>query len=370
MTDVVTPGFHRKIRDGAIINNPCIYTKSTVSTNGTGLGTYKSGSYDYTISGPLTWFRAGQVWPSVLPLTVEASKEASRFYALSSIDNTPYQFGEDIGEIAETIRFLKNPLGSLRNVANSIRDLKYKTYYKRRKTSKYLQLDGEDKRLAYALAEAWAEYRFAAAPLVRSIHDGYEALKLPRGEDPKVDRKSARGFSEGSDENMETYDTYDSGTTYRWEKSSSLSRRYHSTILYEVTNPVYDWRYRMGLREKDLAETFWQLVPYSFMVDRVVNVSRSIRGLMNLADPQIRFLAASTTLKETSINSFRLTEESRASWDINANGETRIREDFLYSRELYSPSSKDAIPDFTPKNLVNDLTKVLDLTSLILLALR
>lgn len=371
MTDVVTPGYSRLIQDGVVINNPCKYDEVEVRTVGSGFGTFKGGSYDYSMSGPLTWHRSNQTYPSPPALNVDASKETAKFYALAAIDNTPYAFGEDAFEIRETLRFLKDPLRSLRELTRVIKNQRSKSFQKARKRAQRSGAVFDDRvEFSRALADVWLQYRFAVMPLVRSIHDGYEAMHLPR-EKPKTSvRKTARGFSEGGGVVSDTYDTSSNGTAYSWFKTRTRNIRYHASILYEITNPIYDWRYTLGLRNKDLPETFWQVLPYSFLVDRVTNVSSAIRGLTNLADPRISILAASVTRKDLDELSFMLTNQSRPGWTINVTGETRIRRTFTYEREVYSPSMSDAIPPVNIGGLAKDATELLDVTNIILQNLR
>jgi len=371
MTDVVTPGYSRLVQDGVVINNPCKYDEVEVRSTGSGHGSYKSGSYDYTISGPLTWFRAGQVYPAGPNVNIGASAATAKFHALAAIDPTPYAFGEDALEIRETLRFLKDPLHSLRELSRVIKKQRSKTFQDARKRAKRSGAVFEDRvEFHKALADVWLQYRFAAMPLVRSIHDGYEALQLPHKAKVASVRKSARGFSEDGGAASNSYDTVDSGTTYTWSTTRVRNVRYHASILYEITNPIYDWRYTLGLRNKDLPETLWQVLPLSFLVDRVVNVSSAIRGLTNLADPRISILAASVTRKDLDELSFTLINETRPSWTISAYGETRTRKQFTYEREPYSPSMSDAIPPVNIGGLAKDATELLDVTNIILQNIR
>lgn len=372
MSDVVVSDYHQKVASGVVVNNDCLLNVVKTTTSGSGFGSYKAGSYDYTISGPLTWFRAGQVYPPGSNINLDADAGTAKFYALAAIDNTPYAFGEDTLEIRETLKFLRDPLKSLRELSRVIKGERIKVYRKYSKGTKRGPPNSFDRRLDFhrALADVWLQYRFAASPLVRSIHDGYEALKLPREEPPKVLRQSARGFSEDSGTAYEEYSTYESGTTYQWWKSRVRHVKYHATILYEITNPARGWRHTLGLRNKDLPETFWQVLPYTFMVDRIANVSAAIRGLTNLADPRINILAASCTRRDSDELSFALADESRGGWTISASGETRTRKYFTYERETYSPSISDVVPPVNIRGLAKDTTELLDTTNLILKNLR
>jgi hypothetical protein len=377
MTDFVTPDFAKKIREGHIINNPCVYTKTSTSSSRSAYAHYEDPGYEYEITGPLTRFRSSNAslpgfWDD-LDINLDTQLEAkAKTSALANIDSTPYAFGEDALELRETVKFLKSPLGSLFNLSRNFK----RQYNLRKKVTRfsnykpnptalkileqtYGKLDKSTLRLAQAHAGVWLNYRFAVSPLVRSCMDVLEAYseELP----VLPERLTSRGFANDSGYKEKLGWTY-GGRGY--DISKSYESDVKASILYEVSNPIRDWRYRLGFRVKDWPTTIWQILPYSFMVDRLVNITDLSKGVINLVDPNVKILSACTRRKATTTTLYELVQEV-AACDI-LQGEVVKDEAFIYDRQPWTPSIRDTIPVVTPLFLVKDATHVSDLVSLIL----
>jgi len=365
MDDIVTPGYQQLIARGAIINNPCSYGKEEHTTVGSGTGSYdpEDGSPGYRLTGSLTRYRqSNALYASLDP--IEGSASEAQFYALSNVDRTPFAFGEDLAEIGQTIRFIRDPLGSLRNLSRGFKGDVSQLLRKKKQKARYSKAEWAERR-ALAVADVWLEYRFAAMPLVRSVHDAFRSISYV---DDRPVRLTARGKSGGQVSASETRTmTHSNGTTtFDFDVKTTRNVRYRSSILYQIDNPVKDWRYTFGLRTQDLPETAWQVVPYSFMVDRLVNVSAAIRGLTVLANPKLEILAASTVTHDDLSTTWRHNGQDADGWTASVSGETAKRSNFTYKRDIWTPSMSDTVPPVTPGNLVNDVTKTADLIALVL----
>jgi hypothetical protein len=221
---------------------------------------------------------------------------------------------------------------------------------------------------AKAVSQVWLEYRFAFSPLVRSVWDGLEAYNsvVPI----KPDRRHARHHEDARDESNGDAD-FDAGSSvvsFSCNRSRTLQKRYQ--IMYTVSNPVHDWRWKLGLRNKDIPSTIWQIIPYSFMVDRMYDVTSFVKGVVNLADPNVKILAASETTKVESIDAIQLTDIKSDTYSGSVQGETRIYKDFTYTRTPWTPSFSDTYPKLNVTGLVDDAVKVADLLALIIGNLR
>lgn len=353
MSDHVTPSFHRRLAAGEIVNNPCVYTKTTLDIEGSGFGTYTNGSTYYTLSGPLTYYRVAEGnWSDVSLVTDHDSVIArSKLLALNGIDSTPYAFGEDILSVGETLRFLRNPVQSLVGLSKAFRKLRNFN------VSRGLNL-------AEASAQAWLTYRFAFRPLVKSTADALEAL------DSKIGSLPVRLSSHGSDTNDWSISKPNNGVTYGYSRVLTESLSARSSVLYEVSNPVRDVNWKLGLRGKDIPETLWAIVPLSFMIDRVLDISSMTRAMTNLADPSVKILTASSSFKLTRVKRHQLTRQTNSGWTQNVTGEMRVNTLFTYNRSVWLPSVFDTLPRLTPKNLIKDATSITDLVALIVQNLR
>jgi hypothetical protein len=361
MSDFVTPGYQRLVRNGEIINNACtmVVTEQQVIGSGTYYGVRASDSAIYEVRGNgsltnwLAW--ASGFNPALLqaPDVVSLRRE-SQAKALAQVDSSPYQMLEDVGELAETIRFLKRPFTSFVRLGKRFRrDVKLKR-----------KLNGRDVRsYSEASASVWLEYRFAIMPLVRSMLTLWEAA----GTDihrPK--RRTARGIvGDLSSPASGSYLQYWSPTWIRFMIDDKVETTMKSGILYTVDNPVESLSFKYGLRLADIPETAWNLLPLSFMVDRVVDISTSIRGITNLANPSIQMLAGFTVEKTTA-------ERTTSAQSIDPNGWGSISlgpdavyyKSFLYERSVWTPSLMDATPTLHLKKLANSATKLTDLVAL------
>lgn len=367
MTDSVTKDFHQLIAAGHIINNPMSYVKHSVesTTSGSYHASAKVGSTEYARNGSgclTTWERTNTSYLdpghlNIIEVPPELLDNAKRG-ALSTIDSTPYAFGEDVLEIRETIRFIRKPLSGIYKLSRTFK----KAWKKKRRGLK----DARD--ISEAFASLWLQFRFALMPLLRSADQiaNFRAIYIP----PKPIRRNARGW--------EKYEHFDSdnptmgtaGNSYTWERTLSQKFSLRAVIHYEVTNPLEDWKYSTGLRAKDIPETIWAVVPYSFMVDRLYNISETISGIVNFLDPNVNILAASVTSSEETIRSIGFIRQDHSSYHTSVSPDFEIFRDFSKDRAVWTPTVLDAFGESTPPGLVDDITKITDLISLILVNFR
>jgi hypothetical protein len=286
-------------------------------------------------------------------------------HALQHVDSTPYEFLEDLAEIGETISFLKSPLHSIKNLFSA-----YKR--SRKKVKKYYENTPGTAEELKALADLWAQYRFALAPLIRSVMNAAEVLeKFDSIERPK--RRTAHGWGkEFSLARVETYaphKPYGPADTlvFDYTKVSDAEAEAHAAIYYEVSNPLVDWKFALGLRLKDIPVTMWEIVPLSFMVDRLINIKSMLTGLINLADPTVTILAGSVTTKRSERVNITLEDWFSSLGTLTVlmtKNDSVTFETFTYSRDLWDPAISDTLPRFTPGQLVKDVTSLLDLLAI------
>lgn len=363
ISDYVTPLYHRKIADGVIINNPCTYSRVFTRSRGSGMVTasYKSNpSNSYSQSGAVTYARMYQnlSYLGLSDTTTESAREKAvsdvKQSAIANIAKSQWSFGEDVAEARETMRYLRRPAASLAEVSKAFERKARNLYYRYGNRTK-------------ALSGAWASYRFAMLPLQRSLEDIVKS---------SFDR-NIKEFEAGqrlSARSKLTLNGSSSRTTPVGTRVYSETRSdeiiYHAYILYETSSPLKGWQYRYGLRFRDIPSTAWQVVPYSFMVDRVANVTKCVQGATNLADPSIRILAAGVVSKRDTLKTCRFITDTNPLWTFSANGETIEYGDFTYNRTTWTPEASDTLPSIDLRGLVNDTTKVLDLLALTTLRLK
>lgn len=374
MDDVVTPGYARKIAAGRVINNSCIYTKVELESQGNGSkssGLTSGPSKDNVVTGPITRYYIGDyVTMDDLVESNNGSGAEAKFNALANVDTTPYSFGEDLGEMRKTLEFIKNPLKSIFGLSKGMqRDLRKNFNQKRLKEARTRkQLAQQALNRAEEMSDIYLSYRFALSPLVRSAHGAIEALSYKIAASPE--RRTARGYENWSHSASSPGSFTASGSTYTFNREYEIDKKWRAAILYEVSNPSMKWQRDLGLRGKDFPHTLWQLMPYSFMVDRVVDVSSAIRGMTNLADPNVKILAASLSVKKEEKLSHQFTAMETSGWHHAISGEKRVHKEFVYKRDPYKPSIADTIPPLNFRGLTDSATKLADLTAIIIKNLR
>jgi hypothetical protein len=291
-----------------------------------------------------------QQWGKIEPIYPSCSDGAdlAKLRALANIDTTPYEFMEDMFEIRETIKFLRNPLHGLLKLSKAFK-----------KDVSKLSL-GDATKQAKAFANLWLEYRFAVSPLVRSAYGIADAMSHPIPQRPK--RRSARGFAKSSNRGAWSPFYY----PFTFDCKNSIESEWKASILYEVANPLLNRGESMGLRFKDIPETLWAIVPYSFMVDRVANISDMIRGLTNLLDPSVKILAGSVVEKTNRKFSVRVISQDNSSYAVSIDADVFHDDSFRYIRTVWEPTASDTLPPISVGGLVKDVTSTADLLSLIL----
>lgn len=368
MSDVSTPGIREKLESGEIVNNPCLMTRTSRDVAGSGSVTQirTSGSSDIWImigDGSITeYFKHFYYAPSLSGIgrqfDLESMLALSRQRALAQVDSSPYAFGEDVLELRETIAFVRHPLKQLLKLTKSFNRLAHSRIRKNGIKNA--------KRVAHEVNSAFLQYQFAISPLVRSLCDVIDSLqeKVYRPE-----RRIARGIVNnpipGADFATRVV-TIGSNYKYTYECSVAEGGSCKSGILYEVSNPLSDWKYKFGLRFKDLPEAFWAVVPLSFMVDRIGNISDMIAGLSNLLDPNVKILAAWSTSKHERIETTSLIAVDEINYASSVVPDISRLKTFEYERVVWSPSFSDTLPTFELKGLVDSATKTAELAALIL----
>lgn len=356
ITDKVTSGFHKKIAEGEVVINPVSHVKYSAKSNHSGRYEWtRSDGSIYKESAPSLTSMQIQRYPHYMcsippePTPSWDMTAATRLQALGSVDRTPYSFAEDIAEMRETLRFLRNPLQSLRNLSKELSD-DVSNLLNRRKALKR----------ADAIADVWLQYQFAFMPLVRSASDAIDAfgqqVKRPK-------RRTARGVSVFSDSDSVEQQI----ATWLSSASHTVTTTARSGILYEVSNPLGDWKFKYGLRFKDIPETLWAIFPYSFMVDRVLNISQAVRGFASFLDPNVKMLGAWDSVKKTRITTISwLGHISPIVVSVEVDEPDTWSETFeTYDRSQWIPTFSDLVPELRIKGLVDTSSKIADLAALI-----
>jgi hypothetical protein len=371
MTDVVTSDFRGRMADGEIIINPCSMTVTRRTTTGSGSVTQRqiaspNDVWVATGNGTITGYY--QKYGGGLPTYTEAPlpdlQELVAFAkqkCLAQVDSTPFSFAEDLAEIRETLRFLRDPLATMRKLSFNYRKAieKIKKHRSLRAAKRYPRTLAED------LSSVWLEQRFAVQPVLRSVLQLMEAYETQRVYRPE--RRIARGIQVAaprSDARTVAKTSGGRSFTYRCSAVSSGSAR--AGIMYEVENPIVNLQYKYGLRFKDIPETFWAVTPLSFMVDRFFNISDFIGGAVNLLDPNVKVLGAWVTTKRERTVSIGVRSISESGYTSTIVPDDIVDKTFYYERTIWEPTLADTVPVPKLSGLVDSAAKTTDLLALII----
>lgn len=375
MDDVVTPSFHARIRDGEVINNPMSYSSESygLSANECKYSWWPTADPSdkwVWLKGNVSAYMLAYESSPYMPDNNEAPAISfpgameARNKSLANVDSTPYEFLEDVAEIRETILFLRNPLAAISNLARA---------YKRKRNRAENIKDAISR--AEALSDLWAQYQWAFKPLVRTLWNAYEAL----GDSDSIrpGRRNAHGYS--SDKTDDDRDivskTGGVGTemVYHWHKSSERSANWHASILYEVSNPVFDTNFKLGLRRKDIPRGMWDIFPLSFMIDRLWDIGNMISAFVNLADPAVSILTGSVTERSLSTHTLSLIGRSSSygSTGFSLEDQDHVRwETFDMNRAPWSPDVTDLVAPITFGRPFKDIQSILDLIAVAMTRLK
>jgi hypothetical protein len=363
MLDWSVPNFRRLMRSGAVVMNDCRLVNNTVKRSGGGVyhATRPGRISDVSGSGSLTTFYTTLLGASTKPIPTinltDLEWEAMN-RALANVDKAPYSVAEDAATIRQTLNYLRNPVRSFYNLAKQFeRDLKgLHSMYKR----------GNRRRPRLALiSDLWLEHRFAFSPTVRSISNVISSLEGADRAHGSI--KSAHGVATRP-QAIARDEVLVSQFTFRRESTNTAECK--ATVLYTSASPLREWQYKYGLRAKDVPELMWDLFPYSFMIDRVVDIGSAIRGFTNLIDPSVKILSGCVTLKQTTSASISCIKQVASGWTISISPDTDTYENFVYDRKKWTPTFANVIPPVLPGGLIRDATSIADLLSLGLQKLR
>lgn len=369
ITDEVTPNFRRRIAQGEIINNPMSMQVTTkISRDSTFSAVMPDASWSSSGGSTFRRFHEDSGYPGYNVIATDPSPnlDVARLHALANIDSTPYSFAEDLAELGTTFKWLKGKAWSFEKAARRYKK-EIAKLRRKAKSLQHLSKAGRARWLANATADLWLEYRFVFMPLARSITDGLEAYNTKTK--PRPVRLTARGKSETENSDGGVYVSYNADPLLeyhsKWSSKEHMDCR--AGILYEITNPSHGFRFKYGLRNKDIPVTLWNVVRLSFMIDRFVNISASLKALTNLADPKIKILTAWTTRRHSFDVKFKFegaidNRPYPATWVFS--GDNQEDNQFVYTRTPWVPTVSDAIPSFNFKGLVSDVTSVTDLFAL------
>lgn len=360
ISDVETPNFYAKIRNGAIINNPLDYTSQTLVDQAvyfdsfqayhpvlpTGVillkGRHTRGSSStsslvgYTNNLRYLTISLGKT------IDVNALRDIAVSQAYANISAAEATALVMIGEGKETISFITGSLRRALRIFKAVQKLNF------RYLRKQISLKELEKR--------YMEYRYALRPLISDVSAVSAALA---SEIKKGSRLTFRGFAERTVSNNPIVSTVDNGY-YKYDIVSTAEQtvRVRAGVLtfLQNVNALSIW----GLDRP--IEAVWELIPFSFIADWFFNIGDVIGSFTpNFGLEELAAWAVIETKTRYIQKACNFRKSSNSQWTavntVNCNDGYILREIFRKQR-IVNPTRS-----FVPHLNVNlDGLKLLDLS--------
>jgi hypothetical protein len=177
--------------------------------------------------------------------------------------------GEDLGEIRETIKMLKNPFNSFFEFFQSgggSNLKKIRKLLKYGKTRKYLGKKGKE--AAKAASDTWLELRYGLMPLMYLAGDLMEMAdqKLYETFDPEKIRSVRAMVSTTHTDPLWSGSVKPLYYTWYYDVATEYDLKAYAAVQYRQSIPLSTWD-KLGLTPRYWPETAWQLTRLSFVWD-------------------------------------------------------------------------------------------------------
>lgn len=385
MDDVVTENFYRLQAKGKIINTPASRSdiffastpfdyRATQKSNPSNGFTVTNYAVHLILEG-YPYLRDGYGFVAVDESNLA---ELAKQNALAKIDKTPYTFIEDLLEIRKTVDLLKDPLGTLKDIGRNLekatsKNLTRRSVQKSELPSEFLRLvkNGTKDELAYAkaFASSWLGVKYVYGTTLYSIEQIHEAIldsKIFTYNVPDARRKST-GKQTRNSKFAGIVKYHESGPGdeiyVNWVEESTVE--VSAGIMYVVHKPAVPLAYATGTRLKDIPYGLYQIMPYSWALDRVYNISNTIQGLVNITDPNISIVNAWTKTSRNWTRTRQVASFLNNNYTITiGSGGPELRNESSWSRTPWTPTVSDTRPTFDLNFLRSSATSVVDLLAL------
>lgn len=182
-----------------------------------------------------------------------------------------FQGGVALGELAETLRMIRNPAQALRKGID-----RYHADVKKRLRA---QTMGRNPRglsnpsRTRTVQDTWLEYAFGWTPLIKDIEDACKAAS-----EPVTKLQFVYGFGVNPQQVSVGYDNVShpiGGMSAYWRTSDTTKTEhfvFYGGRVFVDNQPIEGKLVRWGFSSRDILPTVWELIPYSFLVDYFTNI--------------------------------------------------------------------------------------------------
>jgi len=262
---------------------------------------YAAGGYPvnytcYAGNTPVNWY-VSERSTTARTYPTQAMKDKAFTMALSRIADSPFMGAVDIGELDETLKFMKKPFGGLRDAFlgyhrknESLLESRKKTRKRPKKGTKaWLRKSvkyDDSKWLTEIAADTWLEYRYAVRPLIGSV-TGLAEVASTYAEDliRKVHGAHGANKTVSSTEETRYYSFGYDGTDVGMRRQVKVLRTSETKAAYAIRYIYYPWMTdainlaRYGISPTQVLSTTYELLKLSFVADWFVNIGQWIKAM-------------------------------------------------------------------------------------------
>lgn len=292
ISDVVTPDWRKRQRRGSIVMNDMQLSRSSRDTTA---GTFTVGPHvnwgTSVYTGDLMSLVEAAVPAAGINTDIGNMAQIALAKAYARMNASDLLGGEILADLDKTVSMLRRPFQSARSL-----------------TMKMIR--HRDKRIgktacsaAKAASSAWLEYRYGWQPIILDADTIIQStIQMKSG----LNRQRLVARAQEADEASIT--SQFSGVIWLDPATASgtvkTTKRYRSCagVIYDRCDRGTSERVdrMLGYRPRDLAATFWEVIPYSYVCDWFVNVGDWIQAVT--PDPTVEVKASwVTSIVETTI---------------------------------------------------------------------
>lgn len=329
LTDTNTPGFRKRQAQGEVMMNSMTlqWTRRACPNDQLSFGNHPSWG-KRVVSGPLAcqwsvpptrpaWFETRKTDAAARTLLTAHSRVASEdFMSLVTV-----------AEAGKTARMIASPFSGANDLIT-------------RMVNRRMSLVKRGMTFALATASAWNEMRFGWTPLLYELSGIWEAYINGTTWEHKPVRKIARSTDKDikwvSHGNVTVSTTTPGLTEVRMIGNFDHEAKVSSGVLYELLDANFEdaTARRMGLRLSDVPASIWELVPYSFVVDRFVDIGKWLNAIV--PKPGVKILGSWTTTVDRQLNEHLLKEAKI--YVATAPATSYLQAGGTYSEEIHNVS--------------------------------
>lgn len=184
-----------------------------------------------------------------------------------------FQGSTFVGELAETIRMIRNPARAIREGLDA--------YHRTVSNRLRRELRGRDWRkvppdkrggLDNVAAQTWLEYSFGWKPAINDVISGYKAYREFAKRQPRVPVRGYASLDSAPIISFRTVSNRCVNKRYETHLKSTSQVVYYGAVKCQTEDFYSSVVEASGFRFRDFIPTMWELTPWSFLVDYFTNV--------------------------------------------------------------------------------------------------